>query len=122
MIVNDLDLSGSKISPNKTNAPLIVDTNTVLPFPIALQRLKSIAWQRSKHSQRAGSVQQTQPLERRTLNTGKTLNELSLEQRLGMFVFEALNHSQTLAEMTYDVKHQSRRSNPHFTGLDVSSQ
>ncbi len=34
MVVNDLYLMGIAIEPDETNAPLIVDADTVLPFAI----------------------------------------------------------------------------------------
>jgi hypothetical protein len=44
MIVNNLDFERITISPDETNAILIVDADTVLAFPITLQRFEMIAW------------------------------------------------------------------------------
>jgi hypothetical protein len=43
MIVNNLNFERITSSPNETNAILIVDADTVLAFPIALQSFEMIA-------------------------------------------------------------------------------
>ena len=35
MVINDLDLLGAPVLPNEANAPLIVDSDAMLPAPIA---------------------------------------------------------------------------------------
>jgi hypothetical protein len=45
MIINYLDVKSITIAPNETDAILIVDTDTVLALPIALQSFKSIPWE-----------------------------------------------------------------------------
>jgi len=42
MIINDLNFKGITISPDETNAILIVDANTVLASPITLQSFEVI--------------------------------------------------------------------------------
>jgi hypothetical protein len=48
VVVNDLDVPGRPFPPFETNAPLIVDTNTVLPAPIAVQGFEAIARQEAQ--------------------------------------------------------------------------
>ena len=43
MVVHDLDLVGVAVFPDKAYAPLVVDSNTVLPCPIVPQGLEPIA-------------------------------------------------------------------------------
>jgi hypothetical protein len=43
MIVYNLNLIGGAFTPPKTDAPLIVNPNAMLPLPIASQFLKTIA-------------------------------------------------------------------------------
>jgi hypothetical protein len=40
VVVHDLDLEGVAVSPDKADAPLVVDANAVLPRPVVLQRLQ----------------------------------------------------------------------------------
>jgi hypothetical protein len=43
MIVDEFDVMRFALSPNETYAPLIVDADRVLPFPIARQRFEAIS-------------------------------------------------------------------------------
>jgi hypothetical protein len=38
------------LHPNKADAPLIIDSNAVLPFPLALQRFQPVSGQCRKGS------------------------------------------------------------------------
>ena len=44
MVVNDLHLLRTAVLPNEYDAPLVVDSNAVVPFQVSRQRLESIAW------------------------------------------------------------------------------
>jgi len=50
VIVYDLNVVGIAISPRETDAPLIIDSNTVLAGPIAAEFFKAIGWWHSKIS------------------------------------------------------------------------
>jgi hypothetical protein len=41
--VNDLDIPSLVVTPDKTDAPLVVDANTELTFPVAMQSFRPIA-------------------------------------------------------------------------------
>jgi hypothetical protein len=56
MIIVNLHVECVTISPNKANAPLIVDTNAPLTFPISVQRLQAIAGRRGQVSKFRGSL------------------------------------------------------------------
>jgi hypothetical protein len=43
MVINDFDTFGMPISPNKTDAPLVVDANAMLSGATAFQGLKAIS-------------------------------------------------------------------------------
>jgi hypothetical protein len=47
MIVGNLNIEGLVVTirPLETYPPLLIDPDTVLPFPIPTQRLEPIAWQ-----------------------------------------------------------------------------
>lgn len=57
MIVNNLNLERVAVSPNETEAILIVDADTVLTLPIALQSLKVIPWEDCQITQSMSGVQ-----------------------------------------------------------------
>jgi hypothetical protein len=44
MIVGYLNIIGIRLMPSKTYPPLIVNSDAVLPLPIASELLQSIAW------------------------------------------------------------------------------
>jgi hypothetical protein len=46
MVIDDLDVPGFAVPPNKANAPLLVDPNAVLPLPVAAQGFQAIAGRR----------------------------------------------------------------------------
>lgn len=56
MVINYLDVKRIAIAPNETDAILIIDADTVLPFPIALQNFKLIPWKDCKIPQYMRSV------------------------------------------------------------------
>jgi len=47
MIIRDLDMEGIAASPTEADPVPIVNANTVLPLPAALQRLQSVAAKRA---------------------------------------------------------------------------
>jgi len=42
VVVHYLDVGGPNFSPYKADAPLVIDSDTVLPLPIVFQRLQVI--------------------------------------------------------------------------------
>jgi len=48
MVINDLDIPGVLVAPDKADAPLVVDADAVLPFPVAFQRFKAVAGRGTK--------------------------------------------------------------------------
>jgi hypothetical protein len=43
VVIHDFNLMCAILSPNKADAPLVIDADAVLPFAVALQRLKLVA-------------------------------------------------------------------------------
>ena len=60
MVVNDLDSIGAGCRPYKTDSPLVIDANAVLPNTIMPQRLKPIGWRNPKIIQRLRLIQHEQ--------------------------------------------------------------
>jgi len=56
MIVNNLHVECVTVSPNETDAVLIVDADTVLALPIAFQSFETIAWKDCQIPQQMGRV------------------------------------------------------------------
>lgn len=43
MIINDLDIKGIIITPDKAHAPLVVHSNAMLPLPVMAQCFEPVA-------------------------------------------------------------------------------
>jgi hypothetical protein len=57
MVINDLDATCPACSPDKTDSPLIVDSNAVLAFASAFKGLQSIARRNFQVRQRIRPIQ-----------------------------------------------------------------
>src|SRR5580704_11672266 len=57
MIVDDLNFVSVALAPNKTKPPLVVDSDAVLSFSIAMQRFQTISRRRHQVSQFSSAVQ-----------------------------------------------------------------
>jgi hypothetical protein len=72
MIVYDLNLFSAVIAPHKADAPLIVDSDRVLPQAIALKRFEPIAWRLTQIVQRTDAIEQQQFATGLPFNCAKT--------------------------------------------------
>jgi len=46
IIVDDLDVVGVAATPTEADAPLVIDSDAVLPFPILGQSLQPVTWEK----------------------------------------------------------------------------
>jgi hypothetical protein len=60
MVVRNFNVRAIAVTPDKTNTPLIVDTNAVLSSAPAFKRFKPIPWWYQQVSQSGGIVQHPQ--------------------------------------------------------------
>lgn len=60
MVVDNLDRIGAVACPNKTDAPLIVDADTVLSFPIIFQCFEAVGRRRPQIIERLRLIQHEQ--------------------------------------------------------------
>lgn len=60
MIVHDFYVISITINPFKTDPPLIVDPDAVLPCPVAAELLQSVGWWNAEVAQRDGIVEHAQ--------------------------------------------------------------
>ena len=68
MIIDDLDVAGTVHIPDETNAPLIVDSNTVLALSASLESFESVARWYAKVVQDNRPLKMPQLSERRPLD------------------------------------------------------
>lgn len=82
------------ISPQETNSPLVIDTDTMLSLAVTLQRLKPVRGWKPKILQPNGRVDRIESHERPLLNLSrKFLHELTIEDSLSIRVAERLDHA-----------------------------
>ncbi len=61
VIVTELNLVRVSGNETKTDAPLIVDGDRILPKPITLQRVKAVPWGDSKIGKLCGNMNSLKP-------------------------------------------------------------
>src|SRR5688572_10706009 len=98
VIIDDFNTLGIPVfSPFKTNPPLLVDANAVLPFSVALQQLQSIGRRRFQIIQAPCSMQVLELAPRRLLNVMRQrMRPYSPENLLGFPASKARNHRITI--------------------------
>jgi hypothetical protein len=92
------------IAPHKTDSPLIIDSDRVLPFPIASQCLQLITRRRSQDTQLCGSVQLEQFSQGDPFDRSKAFGMLVLKKLFGLLRAKALNHTPIVPRTTLYVK------------------
>lgn len=70
MIIDDFNIKGIATFPCKTDSPLLIDTNAVLPAPVALQFLQKVGRRHSQCFEDGCSVKHFK------FYCGRTLNRL----------------------------------------------
>jgi hypothetical protein len=93
VVVNDLYIIGVAILPTETNAPLVIDTDTILAAPSTFEFLQSIARRYSQIGQCLSGVQRDE-LSQHTSEKicRKPPDWLAAEQALRVPIREAFNH------------------------------
>ena len=93
MVVHDFDVDGSDARPNEANAPLVVDTNTVLTLSVTLQGFEAVAWRSLQKVKRLGRLQLSQLALCNWQERLELPRALALVQRLRVFALERLDHA-----------------------------
>lgn len=105
MIINDLDLLGSAIAPDKANSPWVVDANAMLPCPASLQRLEAIPWQCRQICQLFRLMDLPQLALCDPLNVcAQAPRETAMEQGLGIAIGEGADHRLLYTQRVLNVK------------------
>ena len=104
VVVHDLDFRRAFRRPNKAHPELIVYPNRVLPFAIARQRLKTVAWRRPQVTEIARGVEVAQfPACRLDQIRREALRTFAVEDGLGALVPEAPDHKRSVSFNDTDV-------------------
>ena len=103
VIINDFHIICTVIQPAEADAVLLIDTDTVSPFPISPETFKPVACRNFQVIKRIGGIQQGQLPCRCRRECLKALNEATREKVFGVFAFEGSDHRQTLAKFPGNV-------------------
>ena len=92
MIVCDLDLHSSLVRPPKAHAPLVVDMDAVLPYPVTVQGLEPVGRRHSQVGQGCCRNHSLQPHSSSSLNVRRNATgALSVEEPLSVTVLEPVH-------------------------------
>lgn len=105
MVVDDFYVIAVAIAPDKTDAPLIIDSDRVLPFPVSSKRFQLIPRRRSQNPQFRSCVELEQLPQRDALDGAKTLAVMILKEFLGVPRAKAPNHTPRILRYALYVKH-----------------
>src|SRR5271169_4471064 len=95
MVIDDLDVqrTGIQLRPFKANPPLDVYPDAVLPIPVAFERFKAVARERSKIHKSSSSVEDLQPFVGLSSKSLEFLDELTSRKRFGSLVAIVPDHA-----------------------------
>src|SRR5438552_16727493 len=94
------------IAPDKADAPLITDSDRVLPFPISSQRLPLVPRRRSQDPQFCRRVELEQLPQGNALDGAETLAVMIVEKLVCFPRAKALDH--TSSRLSYHAEASSR--------------
>jgi hypothetical protein len=92
MVVDDFDFVRMSSAPYEADAPLIVDTNAVLPVSIPFQALEAVSWQRRQRSDLRSGIEDVQVSKRRALDCFEPACTFPAKQALGIRAAEWPDH------------------------------
>lgn len=120
MVVDDFNLFCMVVRPDKTNTPLVINSNTMLPFSGACQRFKPVCRRNSKVIQIYRPVQHAQFFKSRPLNCLRQF--LGIDPVKNFLRFPACKRLyHTINDTTYNVicKQKLRPEKPLFAAEAV---
>lgn len=92
VIVHNLNIVRVPLAPDETQAPSVVDTNTVLPFSVGMQCLQAIPRRRSQVTQFRRAIQLPKLLARNVLDSLKAPATLAVVKAFRLRAQERLDH------------------------------
>ena len=105
MIVRDFDVVGVAVTPPKTDPPLIVDTDAVLPDAIPGEFLQSVAWRNPEVGELFRGVHEQEFPERRSLQSHRPApGSFAAEYSFRVAVGKAPDQSRSITQYVIIVK------------------
>lgn len=105
MVVGNLDIGRACGSPVEADSPLVVDTNAVLSFSVAMESFESIPGRRSEVIDGFGSIENQQLAVRGPLQGGSELSYMvPFPDVFGAFVCERPDHATSITRSINNCK------------------
>ncbi len=105
MIIDDFDLLGSAVSPDKADSPLVVDANDVLSNPVSLQQFETISRWSRQVCQSFRLMDLPQLTLCHPLNIGaQSPRQTAMEQCFGIAIGEGADHPSLYTRRVMNVK------------------
>jgi hypothetical protein len=90
MVIHDFDRIRSIVFPDKTNSPLVIDSNAVLALAVTTQAFQPVTRQPGQVSQTGGLIQPVQAAFRLCLDTVESSYPMAFIQLLRVLAFKSL--------------------------------
>ncbi len=100
VIVHNLDAVRIPVFPNKAEAPLVIDSYTMLPLSVAMQCFQTISWRGCQVAQLCGAVQLSKLSAGNLLYRRKAPAVLPLVKALSLRAAERLDHNKDCITLT----------------------
>ena len=105
MIIDNLDVLRGALSPDETNSPLIIDSDALLPFPVAAQGLEPVSRNSGDVFQVFCVVEQPQLSARDLGNVAEPPVALAVEQLLSVPAAEGADHTGSISRCPFNDNH-----------------
>jgi hypothetical protein len=104
MVIDNFDIMGMPIGPNKTHTPLAVNADAVLTQSVALQGFKLVSRRNAQELQHYSRMQLLQLAHRYRFKIYEPGHTLSAKQGSGIAALETLNHVEIITSSVISVK------------------
>jgi hypothetical protein len=104
VVIHDFDLVGTVVMPDKTDAPLVVDPDAVLPKALTLEGLELIAWWNPQTRQFGRGMQLQEFAPCQALDVPEPGHGLAVEKHFRVSTSERTDHASIVFRQTESVK------------------
>lgn len=102
MVVHNLNLEGIRIDPSKADAPLVVDSNAVLPLAVSNKGLKAISRNGAQIRQARSRMNVIEFAFRHQRDSLELPAELAAKHLLGFVVAERPDHNRVYYRVAFN--------------------
>src|SRR5690554_1415630 len=104
VVIDDLDIGGAAVRPDKTHPPLTVDTDAVLASAVSLQGFQPVSGWAAQKVERLRGIQKLQLAFRRCPDGPEWTRIAAFKQRSRVATTKGLDHAASVLRWAYNVK------------------